>query len=744
MVATEPKAPEMEKVDPAHRDDLAHCLALIARTEGRLYSINALKDGIPLEGGMITTNTFFRCAARAGFKSELVQRKLEDIPGHVLPAILVLKDGGAALLIQRSEGHCRLLYPEGETGRDEVRAEAELAESYTGQCLYLKDMFESQTAAEEAVEELSGDPKWFSKAVFRYKALYSNAIFATLLINIFSLASTIYIMNIYDRVVPNGPASSSTLWALAIFVTIVYVFDAVLKIIRARLLDTAGKRSDIIISSSLFYKLMNMRIGSRPKNSGSFASVFRDFDSVRDFFSSSTITFFADLPFVFIAIFVMWYISGPLIITPIIAGILTVIIMFISHHKMKKLSAEQLKSSAYKHGMLVEAISILERIKLVRAQGWLMRRWERATAEQAIQGQTLKDLSSNSMFAVGFIHQMATVVIVIHGVFLIWGDNGHPLMTQGALVASVILLGKVLAPLSQVTGLMGRLNSTQEALKNVGEFMAAPVERPPDGSLCSRPVIRGNIKFENVSFAYPSNTPGMQMGAPKKALDGVTFEIKPGERVGILGRVGSGKSTTLRLISGLYDPTEGRILMDGTDLRQIDPADLRSSISFVPQMSMLFNTSIRENLLMANPAITQGELQEVLELTGAIDVVTSQPQGLDRQVGEQGQALSGGQRDMLSTAMGLVNRGNLLLLDEPGTSLDQQAEQRLLAGLNKFSQGRTLVLCTHRPNWLGLVNRLIIIDGGKIVADGPRDQVLAALNQNSKRPADGSNPQTGN
>jgi ATP-binding cassette subfamily C protein LapB len=535
----------------------------------------------------------------------------------------------------------------------------------------------------------------------------------------FALASPLFIMNVYDRVVPNN--AMETLWVLAIGAVTVFGFDFLLRNLRGYFVDAAGKSADVILASRIFQQVLNIEMSARPQSAGAFASNLRDFETVRDFFTSATVSTFVDLPFALFFILVIWALAGPVAYVPLSAlPVMILVGWFVQYplnHAVQKVHSE----SAQKHGILVEAIGGLETVKSMGAEGRMQRQWERfvgSTAESSRRSRLLSSFAVNfSMFAT----QMVTVGTVIVGVYLI--KEGE--MTVGALIACVILGSRAMAPLAQLANILVRFQQSKVALSTLNKIMAMPVERPVGKVFVSRPVAEGAIEFKDVSFSYPNQK--------LEALSNVSFRINPGERVAIIGRIGSGKSTIGKLMVGLYQPNEGSVLMDNVDLRQMDPADVRHGIGYVPQDVFLFYGSVRDNIAMATPYADDKMVIRSAQLAGADDFIRSHPQGYDMPVGERGESLSGGQRQTIAVARALMLDPPVLVLDEPTSGMDHSSEQRLKDRLNGIMAGKTLVVVSHRASLLSLVDRVIILDGGKVVADGPRETVLQRLRDGQLR-----------
>ena len=695
------------------QDPLLGCLALLTRLFERPLSPEALSAGLPLADGRFTPELFLRAAERAGLTGRVAKRALDDVPEFSLPAVLLLTEGRACVLNRRLEnGTLEILTPETGGGRREIAAEA-LAESYAGYVLFVRPEFreEGRIGDELAAPRRS----WFWGTLTQFWPIYGQVIVASLLINSFALAMPLFIMNVYDRVVPNN--AIETLWVLAVGVASVIGFDFFMRMLRGYFVDAAGKRADTLLSARIFEQVQNIQMASRPGSAGAFANILRDFEAVRDFLTSATVTAFADIPFIALFILVIWMIAGPVAIVPALAVPVVILGGILLQRPLKTAITETQREAAQKHGMLVETIGGLETIKSLNAQGRLQRKWEQFVDKTAASGLRVRVLSLGIISSSTFFQQLATVGVIIYGAYEISEGN----ITTGALIAAVILTSRALAPLAQVANLLARMNQSMTALSALNTIMALPVERPEGKRFLHRPTFEGAIRFQNVTFSYPN--------AELPALRDASFSIAAGERVAFIGRVGSGKSTVAKLILGLYAPTEGSVMVDGTDLRQVDPADLRRNIGAILQDSFLFLGTVRDNIALGAPHADDEAILRAARIAGVDDFVRRHPRGYDLMVGERGEGLSGGQRQAVALARALVNDPPILILDEPTSGIDVGTEKIFLANVSKTLRGKTLVLITHRASLLPLAERIIILDQGRVVADGPRAKVLEALNK---------------
>lgn len=691
-------------------DPLLKCLVLLTRFFNHPFSAETLSAGLPLVDSRLTPALFLRAADRAGLTAKVITRELDKISPLVLPVVLLLKDQRACILRSvKSGGRCEVVDP--DSGGAAEKTLAELQALYDGHAIFVRQQlqFDSRT-------EHSAVPRvehWFWGVVRQAWPIYGEVLLASLLINSFALVMPLFIMNVYDRVVPNE--TTETLWALVAGVFIVLAFDFGMRMLRGYLIDIAGKRIDVILSSNIFERAMGLRMEVRPASVGSFASNVHEFESFREFITSATITALVDLPFVFLFIGVIFWIGGWVGVVPLAAVPLIILIGLVLQRSLGEVILQTFRLAAQKQGLLIESLSSIETVKALSAEGLLQRKWEQLVGTIARLGIKARTLSSAIVNISMSVQQFTSVGVIVVGVYLIAERE----MTVGALVACTILTSRALAPLGQIAGLMTRYHQSVSALRTLQNIMQLPVERPANKSFVHRPSIRGEVEFRGVTFSYP--------GQQTPALQNVSFKLAAGERVGLIGRIGSGKSTIEKLVLGLYKPTSGSILIDGVDVNQIDPATLRKNIGYVPQDITLFYGTVKENILFSAPYADDAAMLRAAEISGVTEFVHPSAKGFDLHIGERGDGLSGGQRQTVAIARALLLDPPLLIMDEPTNSLDNRSEEVFKRKLEKALPGKTFMLVTHRASLLTLVPRLIVLDNGRVVADGPKDQVMQAL-----------------
>ena len=694
-------------------DPLLSCLSYLTGLLQHPVSKQALKAGLPNADISFTPELCVRAAERSGFNAKIVKRvDLKKISSLTLPAILLLRAGQAVILLSvNSESKTADLAMAESGGGSMTVPLAELEKEYTGYSIFVKPKFKFDSRAGK--KDYVDPNDWFWGTLKRFWPIYRHVFLASFLLNLFGIATPIYTMNIYDRVVPN--TAIPTLWVMSGGIILVFVLEFILRNLRSYFVDVAGKNADTLIASHLMERVMSMRMDKKPESTGSMANNMKEFESLRDFFASSTLVLLVDLPFVFLFILVMFMIGGSLGLVPLIAVPLVIFISLALQRPLKRITDQTMIESNQKHAILVEALSGLDTIKTSGAQSRIQGRWEQLVGMTARTSAKAKSIATLATTLTSFVIQMTTVVIVLFGVYMMIDKQ----MTMGALVAMTLLAGRALSPLSSVCGLLLKYEQSRVALEALNNLMNSPSERPHDRVFRHTPELLGQIEFQNVTFLYPNSQ--------EKALDNVSFLVRPGERVALLGRIGSGKSTIGRLVMKLYEPTEGAILLDGIDIRQIDPADIRRSIGYVGQDNYLFYGTIRDNIAYGAPHVDDNSIQIAAHLSGVMDFVRGQANGLDVQVGERGTALSGGQRQSVAIARALIGNPPILIMDEPTSNMDNGSENRFQKRLSAYRGLKTLLCVTHRSSMLNVVDRIIVLDGGKIIADGPRDIVLADL-----------------
>ncbi len=553
---------------------------------------------------------------------------------------------------------------------------------------------------------------WLAVPLRRNRSIYFKVGAAAAMINVFALFTALFTMTVYDRVVPNNATES--LVGLTIGLGIVVVFDFVLKLLRAYFVDVAGARIDRDIGKSIFQQILEMRLDLGKSSTGGLASLVREIETLRDFFASATLTALVDLPFVFVTLAVMAWIGGWLAMVPTVLIPLVVITGLVSQPVMRKLAAESLSEAMGKQAVLVETIGSLETVKSANAGAMLSERWDRAVMSHAGASLRQRVVSTLSINMAGTVQTLAYTGVVIFGVYMIADQT----LTMGGMIACSILAGRAVAPLGAIAHLLTRINAARTAYQQIDRMMQQPPEGPAGAGL-QIASIQGGLEFRDVDFRYP--------GAPELALTGVNFRIKPGERVALIGPIGSGKSTIARLLIGLYPPNSGLILIDGTDIRQLSPQLLRHKVGALFQDNVLLTGTIRENIMLGREGVDEEEMLRAAKVSGAHDFISTFPAGYEVVLADRGDGLSGGQRQAIAMARALAGKPPVLILDEPTSSVDSETEARLIQKLRDELQGRTLILITHRPSLLALVDRVILMARGRVAMDGTPEQITGRV-----------------
>jgi ATP-binding cassette subfamily C protein LapB len=709
MNQRDPTAPS-----PAIADELLDCLLIVARAHGVLPTRDALMAGLPAEQARLTPALFGRAARRAQLSSKLVRSPLAALKDSLLPAVALLKNERACVVLGFSENRtqARVVYPELGDAPVDVALSA-LEADYLGTSIYARPTHRYDARTPEVKAGRHGH--WFWSVIAESRPLYRDVLVAALLANLFALGMPMFTMNVYDRVVPNQ--AFETLWVLASGLALMLVSDLVFRTMRGRFVDLASSRADVKLSAFIMERVLGMRMEQRPASAGSFASNLRAFESVRDFIGSVTVVAFIDLPFALVFMVVIGWISWPMMIPLFLGAVVMLLYALAVQGRMHELAETTYRAGAQRNATLIEGLVGFETIKSLAAEAPIQRKWEQSAALLARVGAQLRLLSSTASNTSAFVQQLINLVIVIIGVYLISERE----LTMGGLIACTMLASRAMGPVGQVAGLLVQYHTASTALTSLDEMMEREVERPVDTRFISRGRLQGAVEFRDVSFTYPGQT------AP--SLRNVSFSIKPGERVAILGRIGSGKTTLEKLVLGLYRPTEGAVLVDGIDLRQLDPAELRRQIGYVQQDVMLFYGSLRDNITLGAPLAEHADIVRAAEMGGILGLVNQHSQGFDMLVGERGESLSGGQRQGVAIARAVINDPPILLLDEPTSSMDFSSEDDIKRRLTQYSQDKTLILISHRTSMLDLAERIIVMDGGRIMADGPKEQVVTALRQ---------------
>lgn len=699
-------------------DPLLECLIYLCAFYNRPTSPHALISGLPLDGkNHLTFESFLRAVERVNLSIKPMDIPLKNVEETFLPMILILK-GKVPCVLEEISDQSATIFKERQVGKQKIKKD-DLIELYSGKALLVSPTHRFDERTQEP-----GDPlpaRWFWNVIKKAWAVYSEILIASFLINIFALASPLFIMNVYNRVVPNQ--ANTTLWVLAIGILIVFIFDFIMRNLRAYFIDAAGKNIDMQLSKNIFSHIMDIRLGMRPSSVGTLANTVQSFESFREFITSTTVSVLVDVPFALVFLITIALLGGWIVMIPILAIPLIVLFGFFIQKPLDDMIRKNYRYSSEKHAVLVEALTNMEAIKGMHVEGFVQKKWENvadAASKLSIKLRSLANIGINFSL---FIQQLAVVVLIIVGVFEI--EAG--MLTVGGLVACTILASRALVPFAQIAGLLARYQQSKTSIVALDSVMQLPTERSQDKFFLYLSKLDGQIEFRKVTFNYPEQ--------PVAALNKISFLVKPKEKVGIIGATGSGKSTILKLIMKFYEPTTGNILIDHYEEHQLDPAELRHFIGYVPQDVTLFHGTIKENITFGAPHVDDSAIIRAAQLSTVDTFVAHHPEGFNRPVGERGQYLSGGQRQAMVIARALLLDPSVVLLDELGNSMDDATTMLLISRLKPYVVNKTLVLVTHKAILLNLVDRLIVMDAGHIVADGPRDEILKLLSERKIRAA---------
>ena len=703
------------------QDALLDALVLYTKLFHKPYSAEALMSGLPvhhLQGTQElfslrrSKSLFSRAAGRAGLKSTLVERSISDMLQLQLPMILLLSHENACILERFSEDRTqvKIIYPEGE-GLEQWLSVEDLEKEYLGFSFMLKKVFEYGDKTTRTLQ--LKQRHWFWSTLNLSRPIYRDVLWASFLINLFVLATPLFTMNVYDRVIPNN--AEETLMVFTIGIVSVYILDSFLKFTRAYMLELAAKKSDIIMSSIIFEKVIDLKMAVHPRSVGSFANNLKDFESIRSFFTTATMTAMIDLPFAVIFLMVIYYIGGPLVFVPIITIFLILFYAMMIRKPLQESIESSHEASAKKNGILIETLQNIETVKTMNMAGKRQWEWEESTGEIAEKNLKSRLLSSSIPTITNLFIQLNTIFVVVFGVYLIKEFE----LTMGGLIAVVILTSRTVGPMGQAAGLITNYADAKTSYETLNNIISEPAERPAGKEFLKRSDFIGKIEFKEVSFTYPD--------ADIPALDKVSFTINAGEKVAIIGRIGSGKSTIAKLILRLYEPDSGSILIDGIDIDQIDPADLRRYIGYVPQDIHLFRGSIKENIISSERHPHDEDVLHAAKVSGTDAFVHTHPKGYEMPIGERGAGLSGGQRQSVGIARALMQNASVMLMDEPSNAMDQTTEVQLIGRLKEEFKEKTLILVTQKFTVLDLTERVMVMHYGKLIMDGPKQKVIAQL-----------------
>lgn len=650
-----------------------------------------------------------RMASKIGLMLRFEPYSDSSIDPWRLPFVIELR-GGQVAIVEKADGKGNVsILMSGEQGLSLSLSVERLRERVVRVAIMRPESSVSDARVDDYIKPYQTD--WFWAIALRDWKRYGDVVLAAMLANILALAGVIFSMQVYDRVVP--AQSESTLWVLFLGVMLAISFEFVLRISRSSIADLIGKRADLKITDLIFGHALRIRNDARSKSTGTFISQIREVEQVRELITSTTISSLTDIPFVLIFIFVLYLTGGPLVYVALAALPLLVVPGLLAQKPLAKLSTEGMRESAIRNAILVEAVQRIEDIKLLRAESHFQNQWNQLHAVSADISIKQRRISNLLLTWTQLLQSGVYAAVLLAGCYLVMRGD----MTTGALVSSSILASRMMAPLAQISSIFARWQQAKVARQGLDELMKRPIDHADHSKLLHRPIIRGEFDLSSVQYQYGDKNKYL-------ALDIKSLNIKSGERIAVLGRNGAGKSTFLQLLAGMHLPQRGAVKLDGLDMPLIDPSDVRRDIALLAQNSHLFYGTIRENLIMGRPLATDAEVLRALTLSGALSLVQAQDSGLDYVIMEGGLGLSGGQKQSLLLARTIIREPNTLLLDEPTAYLDEISEMQIIDQLHPWLEGRTLVVATHRMAVLKWVQRILVIDGGQIVMDGPKEQIL--------------------
>lgn len=701
VVEEMPEATDAGKALETKGSSLMAATRSFLRQHGIRKSVAAIRDAVENPHDDFTPAEAVSALSNLGFKSSFGGLKYKQLTPDFFPLIALLKNGDA-VVIQSPEEDGKIKTTEGSgKGKTVYLNSDDFREEFSGYVILAKELSSREKA------DRSGH--WFFSAFRKSKWIYVQVMIAAMVSNFLSLTTSLFTMTVYDRIIPNGAFDS--LMALSIGVIIALGFDFLIKGLRSRFIDIASKRADIEISRRLFDRILSLTPVEQRQKTGAMAGTVREFETLREFFNSSTLVILIDLPFVFFFIYIIYLIAGPLAYVPLIAVPLVILVGLGVQPFLAKITKGSVKSGMDKQAVLVETLNGLETVSATGSGKLMKKRYENALNDQSDSGNKIRTLGTFIVNFAASVQQYAQIGTIFYGVYLIVDGS----ITQGALIAAVILGGRTMSPLSQLANTMSRANSALTAYRNLNRLIGKGFNKTSLLSPISRPKFIGEVEFKNVSYKFD--------GASQPIINNLSFKIPAGQKVALVGKMGSGKSTFSRLVAGIYEPTEGAILIDGVDVRQIDPADRRKNIGIMLQESWLFSGTVRENIQMGFNEYDDEHLLRVCKIAGVDDFVGSHPKGYDLEIKERGIGLSGGQQQTINLARSLLHDPMVLLLDEPTSSMDQASELKVVSALEETCRNKTMLIVTHRNPILKMVDRIFVLENGSIVADQTPEQL---------------------
>lgn len=694
----------------AAQDPLQIAAASFCQLFGKSTRVDNIAEGLPLQNGRLTLDLIPRALDKQGVNAVLVERSLQQLEPQHLPALLITQHTTGLILVNMDEDQCTVVVP--ETAGQKTYTQAALQDMLSGRVVLADLAYQADDRAKDYAQPYK--KHWLKEQLMNCWPTYIDVGVASLFANLLAIGTSLFALQVYDRVVPND--AFDTLFILTTGVVIAIVFDFILRVLRAYLLDVTGKKLDQELSSRLFSQVLFMRLKAKPQSTGAFSSQLKEFDSVREFFTSSTAATISDFPFIFLFLLLIWYLGGPVVWVPIIAIVLMLLPSLLMQGKLAALSREGLREGSVKQGLMIEVIENLETVKASHAESRNLFLWETLTKKQATDSVTFKSLANKLSHGASMVQQLGFIFVVVVGVYQISASE----LTIGALIACTMLTSRTIAPVNQITGVLVRWQHVKVALEGLDQIMQAPTERPPGRQFAHKPKLDGDYSLENVKLTYGDE------GSP--ALSIQKLVLKAGSHTVLLGGNGAGKSSLLRVLAGLEDVDSGQVLLDDIAMTQLDPADRQRDIGYLPQDSCLFYGTLRENLQLAGNTHTDEAIFNVLDNIGFGPAVRAHPLGLDMPI-LGSRSLSGGQRQAVALARLILQNPRIVLLDEPTSAFDQANEEKVIQFMQTWLRGKTLVMSTHKRRMLALGTRGVVLKHGSVATEGDFDSILGQQQQ---------------